>query len=328
MAERQEGNVKAKPWLSINDQLAQLAARGMTIDRPAAAKDYLERLGYYRLSGYWYPFRALDPVQVKDSKIPQRLDSFVEGSHFADVVQLYVFDKKLRLLALDALERIEMAVRVDIAHLLGRVDPYAHENPRCLHGHFSKKVQKRGPAAGKTEHAVWLEKYQSHLRRSRREPFVEHYLSRYGKLPIWVAIEVWDFGMMSKLYAGMKIADQDQIAGKYGAPDGRTFTSWLRSLNFIRNVSAHHSRLWNINVLERSPVPANAAYWQGLNDARPFFYFCLMQTMLQVICPNSSWYRRLAAVVAEFPQSASGAVKIEDFGAVQGWETWDFRPQK
>lgn len=317
-----------KPWKSLDDQLALLQQRGMAVDNPAAAKSYLERLGYYRLSGYWYPFRELDPVQAANSQIPRRLDSFVEGSHFADVVQLYVFDKKLRLLAMDALERIEMAVRVDIAHLLGRVDPYAHENPQCLHGHFSKQVQRRGPAKGKTEHDLWLEKYRSHLWRSRREPFVEHYQNNYGRLPIWVAVEVWDFGMMSKLYAGMKIADRDYIAVKYGAPDGNTFSSWLRSLNFIRNVSAHHSRLWNINVLERSPIPSNAAYWSGLNNARPFFYFCLMQSMLQVICPNSSWHERLAAVMAEFPQSPSGAVRIEDFGVVQGWQAWDLWPQK
>lgn len=317
-----------KPWKSLNDQLALLQQRGMAVDDPAAAKSYLERLGYYRLSGYWYPFRKLDPVQTASSSVPRRLDSFIEGSHFADVVQLYVFDKKLRLMAMDALERIEMAVRVDIAHLLGKADPYAHENPGCLHGHFSKKIQKRGPARGRTEHDLWLDKYQAHLKRSRREPFVEHYQNNYGRLPIWVAVEVWDFGMMSKLYAGMKVADRDFIAAKYGAPDGSAFASWLRSLNFIRNVSAHHSRLWNINVLERSPLPSGDSYWQGMNNARPFFYFCLMQAMLQVICPKSSWHRRLCDVIEEFPQSPTGAVKIEDFGAIQGWQAWSLWPQK
>ncbi|KAA0876455.1 Abi family protein [Nitrincola tapanii] len=318
----------SKPWKSLDDQLALLKQRGMLTDNQEAAKSYLERLGYYRLSGYWYPFRVLDPVQAPGSKTPRRLDCFMAGSHFADVVQLYVFDKKLRLLALDALERIEMAVRVDIAHKLGRNDPYAHENPKCLHGHFSKQVKKSGLAKGKTEHQLWLEKYRSHLWRSRREPFVEHYLNNYGRLPIWVAVEVWDFGMMSKLYAGMKIADRDSIALKYGAPSGDTFASWLRSLNFIRNVSAHHSRLWNINVLERASIPTDAAYWQYMNNARPFYYFCLMQLMLKVICPNTRWYKRLAAVIAEFPESPSRAVRIEDFGVVEGWQSWNLWAQK
>ncbi|OOV87095.1 Abi family protein [Oceanospirillum linum] len=319
---------KLKPWKSLDEQLALLVNRGMQVDNPAAAKSYLERLGYYRLSGYWYPFRAINSTYSPNTPEPQRTDLFIEGSHFADVVMLYVFDKKLRLLAMDALERIEMAVRVDISHLLGKTDPYAHENPKCLHGHFSKKIQKRGPAKGRTEHELWLEKYRSHLWRSRREPFVEHYQSIYKRLPIWVAVEVWDFGMMSKLYAGMKIADKDIIAQKYGAPDGNTFTSWLRSLNFIRNISAHHSRLWNINVLERSPTPSGADYWQELNNARPFFYFCLMQRMLQVICPGSSWYQRLADLITEFPSPNTNAISIEDFGVRQGWQAWSLCPQK
>ena len=123
-----------KPWLSFADQLQQLQDRGLQVDKPAAALDYLERLGYYRLSGYWYPLRAIDPVASMVQGKAVRLDSFAPGCRFEDVVRLYVFDKKLRLLALDALERIEMAVRVDVAHLLGQRDPRAHENPACLHG--------------------------------------------------------------------------------------------------------------------------------------------------------------------------------------------------
>ncbi|MGR7921232.1 Abi family protein [Zobellella denitrificans] len=317
-----------KQWKSFDEQLALLQQRGLLVDNPDAAKRYLERLGYYRLSGYWYPFRQLAPEQDSGSAVPRRLSSFIPASHFADVVQLYIFDKKLRLLALDALERIEMAVRVDIAHCLGRLDPHAHENPDCLHGRFSKQIKQRGPTKGKTEHQLWLEKYHSLLHRARREPFVAHYQRHYEKLPIWVAVEVWDFGMMSKLYAGMKLADQNSIAQKYGAADGQAFASWLRSLNFVRNVSAHHSRLWNINVLERAPIPANGDLGQGLNNARPFFYFCLMQAMLRVICPSSSWAQRLVAVVNEFPKAAAGAVKVEDFGVVDGWTQWPLWSQK
>jgi len=114
---------KLKPWKSLDEQLALLVNRGMQVDNPAAAKSYLERLGYYRLSGYWYPFRAINSTYSPNTPEPQRTDLFIEGSHFADVVMLYVFDKKLRLLAMDALERIEMAVRVDISHLLGKTDP-------------------------------------------------------------------------------------------------------------------------------------------------------------------------------------------------------------
>lgn len=85
---------KLKPWKSFDEQLALLINRGMQVDKPAAAKSYLERLGYYRLSGYWYPFRAINSAYSPNTPEPQRTDLFIEGSHFADVVALYVFDKK------------------------------------------------------------------------------------------------------------------------------------------------------------------------------------------------------------------------------------------
>lgn len=310
-----------KPWRSFTDQLQQLQDRGLQVDNPAAALDYLERLGYYRLSGYWYPLRAIDEVASVAQGRAVRMDSFALGSRFEDVVRLYVFDKKLRLLALDALERIEMAVRVDVAHLLGQRHPRAHENPACLHGNFAKKLIAKGPDAGKTQHQVWLAKYQSMLRRARKEPFVVHHQQQYGALPIWAAIEVWDFGLLSKLFAGMQYADQQTIATMYGAPNGQAFAQWLRSLNFIRNVSAHHSRLWNINVLEYSVVPAT---WPGqLNSARPFFYFCLMQHLLDVICPNSSWRKRFKTLLAnDFPPVENQQITLAELGVFPGWEEW------
>lgn len=308
-----------KPWKSFVEQLTVLKDRGLLVDNEAAALDYLERIGYYRLSGYLYSFRELKLTQNSQGQVKyHRLDEFKDKSHFKDAVQLYVFDKKLRLLALDALERIELAVRVDIAHLLGEQDTYAHENPAMFHGNFSKKKNDRGA----TQHDDWLKKYHSQVHRARREPFVKHYMDKYGRLPVWVAIEIWDFGLLSKLYAGMQHKHKEKIAAKYGATNFKEFAGWLRGLNFIRNVAAHHSRLWNINVLERASLPKNDAYWLKLNDARPFFYFCLMQRLMTVICPNSKWAERFVLLLAEFPQTDSGAVSLADFGLLDDWQAW------
>lgn len=311
-----------KTWMSMEDQLARLKQRGLSVEDDAAALGYLRRIGYYRLSGYWYPLRAIDKAASEHDGKPVRFDEFVPGSRFEDVVKLYVFDKKLRLLAMDALERIEMAVRVDVAYLLGKRDPCAHENPDCLHGNFTKKAMRRGPDVGRTGHEVWLEKYQVLVRRSQRLPFVEHHHAAYGgKLPIWVAIEVWDFGLLSRFFAGMRHDDQQIIAARYGAPDGKAFASWLRSLNFIRNMSAHHARMWNANVLEVAPVPAG---WPDMPNARPFLYFCIMRQLLRTICPNSTWGQRVRALLKEeFPALPPEAVSLRDIGLSENWEQWD-----
>ncbi|MBK9348070.1 MAG: Abi family protein [Burkholderiales bacterium] len=217
-----------KPWMSIADQLAQLKSRGMHVSDEAKATDYLERIGYYRLSGYWYDFRMrsayspLDPVtggKPKKVRIERPvLDEFKPGTRFHDAVDLYVFDKKLRLLVLDALERIEVALRVDLSHRLGERDAFAYLKPDLFHENFSSKLD---PTSGLTRHHEWLTKHAALVARSR-ETFMVHNKKKYGlPLAIWVACEVWDFGCMSTLFAGLKSEDQDAIAQAYGVPDGR-----------------------------------------------------------------------------------------------------------
>jgi len=316
-------NTENKQWKSFEEQLQLLKSRGLLVDDEQAALDYLERIGYYRLSGYWYSFRQLILSTTEAGKVEYyRKDEFAEHSHFEDAVKLYVFDKKLRLLAMDALERIELAVRVDIAHLLGEIDTYAHHNPTVFHGNFAKRKIKSGKHKGQTEHELWLDYYEYVLHRARREPYVKHYMVKYRKLPIWVAVETWDFGMMSKIYAGMSVKHKGVIAHKYGVTDWRVFEGWLKSLNFIRNVSAHHSRLWNINVLELSKPTDLDEYWQRLDNTRPFFYFCVIQALMNTICPNSHWKKRFISLIDEFPAPKSNTVKVSDFGLIEDWKNW------
>lgn len=316
-----------KPWRSLRDQLETLKRRGLQVEDDAAAMDYLRRIGYYRLSGYWYPLKRIDDGALEPEGTPVRLDEFVPGSRFEDVVKLYVFDKKLRLLAMDALERIELAMRVDVAYLLGKEDPCAHENPACLHGGFTKQKIRRGRDRGRTGHEVWLEKYQRLVHRSRRQPFVVHHRETYdGRLPIWVAIEVWDFGLLSRLFAGMRHRDRQTIAARYGVQDGLALANWLRSLNFMRNVAAHHARMWNINVLEGAPLPPD---WPDMPNAKPFLCFCMMQKLLRTVCPNSSWGQRLTALLEEeFPPLPRPTVQLADMGLPQSWDDWELWARK
>ncbi len=304
----------AKDWKSFEEQIGILQSRGMIIDDKAQVLQFLERVGYYRLSGYWYPF-----WQVHSGT---RQDHFIPETHFSDIIALYDFDRRLRLLALDAIERIELSVQVDIAYLLGKRDAFAHENPNELHGNFSRPRKNGRPS----EHNQWIDDYNRLVDRSKRKPFVAHNLSKHGRLPIWVAIEIFDFGSMSKLYSGMKHQDKISIEKKYGLNAGTEFETWLRGFNFIRNTAAHHSRLWNCNVLERATIPRSKLKLHPLNNARPFLYFCMMQTVLKVICPHAKWGERFIELISSFPEVKNGAIKLEDMGCVdeaKDWTLWD-----
>lgn len=311
--------VAGTDWKSFTDQLQILKGRGLSISNDARALGYLETIGYYCLSGYWYPFRR---PKAQAAGLVFREDDFLPGSTFEDAVALYIFDRKLRLLAMEALERIERAIRVDVAHLLGKLDCFAQYDPALFHGNFSRRAIRQGPNAGQTEHQLWLAHQAKLIGRNRKQHFVAHNMAKHGQLPVWVAIEIWDFGALSRIFAGMNVKDRDAIAALYGLAAGRDLEQWLRSLNFLRNVAAHHSRLWNVNVLELSPVPQFDQNWQALHNARPFMYFCIMQLLLARISPNSSWKARFKQLAGNFPEPTNQAVTAADFGVVQGWETW------
>lgn len=322
-----------KPWLSTEEQLEKLASRGMEITDKAKALDYLERIGYYRLSGYWFAFRERsEPCSVwpkpkvgkpKTTRLP--LDQFKPGTTFQNAVDLYVFDKRLRLLALDALERIEIGLRVDISHHLGEKDKFAYLKPELFHESFSVDVD---TSNGLTRHHDWLTKHASLILRSKEE-FIRHNREKYGlPLPMWVACEVWDFGTMSTLYAGMKEADQDVIANRYGLKNGRVFATWLRSLNYLRNVCAHHSRLWNRNIVDQPKLPPlaeSSAFAEFHNEAhrlaRPFLLLCIAQHLMQHINPASTWGARLKDLLQHgFPDLTHLGLDLGSFGIYPDWE--------
>lgn len=321
-------SIYKKPFLSFADQLQLLRERGLQITDEVAAVDYLRRIGYYRLSAYWYPFRETSLQQDPASKqlAVVRGDNFIDDVRFQDALNLYVFDKRLRLLLLDAIERIEIAIRVDIAHLLGKRDPFAHTNPELLHGNFTKKIN---PKTGKTDYQEWIEKYNRLVAHSK-EDFVKHYRAKYGSpLPIWVAVELWDFGLLSTFYQGMAIGDKEIIAAKYGLSSWKTMASWLRTLNYVRNIAAHHSRLWNKNLVDQPKMPEVGEIPAfdlliGKPDiaSRVYVVFCILSHLMQSICPNSSWRSRLKEMIQNFPVAQK--VSATDMGCPPDWRAHDF----
>lgn len=326
-----------KPWLSVDQQLDMLQARGLLVSDRARALDYLHRIGYYRLSGYWFAFRersgpccAIDKpraakVQSKGATIA--LDSFKPGATFQNAVDLYVFDKQLRLLVVDALERVEIALRVDVAHTLGHHDKFAYLRGELFHGNFSQVLNKD---TGLIRHHEWLAKHAQLISRSKEE-FVMHNKSKYGlPLAIWVACEVWDFGTLSTLFGGMREADQDAISSKYGVRNGRVLASWLRSLNYLRNVCAHHGRLWNRNIVDQPKLPATAdmSWVEPFAKsphalARCYLLIYLLRHLLLVINPTSSWPERMKQHLLCFPDLGHMGLNHMGMGAPANWaEQW------
>lgn len=237
-----------KPHKTLSEQLAILRSRGLLISDDESATQCLHRNGYYRLSAYWYPFRTL----VNN----ERTDTFLPDSKFEDARALYVFDKKFKLLLLDAIEGVEIATRAEIALCLGARDTFAHINPTFFRPSFTDV-----DSEGQSKHLLWLAKFDNAVSNSSHE-FVRHHKVKYGEeasLPIWIAIELWDFGMLSKFYSGMNTEDCVCVATRFAMPHWHLMRSWLHTLNYVRNVIAHHGRLWNLNLTVSPKSPSVTA---------------------------------------------------------------------
>jgi abortive infection bacteriophage resistance protein len=308
----------AKPHLSFEAQVELLKSRGMVIDDPAAAAELLRVIGYYRLSGYWYPYR-------RHLGSRQRADQFVAGTNFSTVVRLYDADRGLKLHVLDAVERVEIALRVMIGFTLGKRGAYAHLNPANLDGQFTRST------GGRSSHYDgWLRRVLAGQARSS-EDFVVHFQTTYdGRLPVWVVTEILDFGATSHLYRGLKSVDRTAIAGELGILDGRgggnghALGNWLRVLNYVRNVCAHHSRLWNRHlVYQIAPCPLAAIpELRQLSDVqmahnRIYSTLCVLAFLLQKV-GRSEWAADLHKLVdQEIPACGRS---LSEMGFPPGWE--------
>ncbi len=150
-----------KPFKTLQEQAALLRERGLAIGDEAAAAAQLLAIGYYRLSGYWYIFREHAVPCALSCDCSRRSDRFVGGTTLSQVIDLYEFDRKLRLLVLDGIERIEVALRMRLGYFLGEGDAFAHLDPAALDPSFTR-FDERKPHASRS-HWLGSERARSRL---------------------------------------------------------------------------------------------------------------------------------------------------------------------
>lgn len=290
-----------KAYKTYEQQVEILARRGMDIGDRESAIATLTRVNYYRLSGYWYPFRKHTGAG--------RSDDFYPGTRLSDVVALYEFDVRLRAATFTALAPVELAIRALLGHELGRIDPCAHLNPSLL-----------GPAARTgAKYAEWVARYQDGLGKSR-EDFVDHHHQKYGgRLPVWAASELLDWGSLTRLFGFAPRSVQDSVADVCGltAPQ---LTTWLKALNLVRNTCAHHGRLFNRvhTIAPKLPRVGRQPELDALSMdwSRTFGQLTLIQFLSIQLGIGAS--RLLSAAVRSFPKVR--IVPISHMGVPPGWQ--------
>ena len=290
-----------KPAIEISDQVAQLQRRGLIIRPEDRADHYLAQISYYRLAGYWWT------MQTNASS-----HSFRPGSRFATVIQRYDFDRELRLIVLDMVERIEVATRTHlIYHMSLAYGPYWFEDKRYAQNknHFDSN----------------LARLEEEVARSR-EPFILEHRRKYQQdtrnPPAWKSFEVISLGLLSKIYKNIKpkLPEKDVIARRLGVPNHTFLLSWLRNISVVRNTAAHHSRLFRKGFSQQPTLPSTLPHpWIDGDDHLPagntvYATLCCMRYLLYTISPKNRFSKRLKDLLLKYP-----AVHPSDIGMEEQW---------
>ncbi|MBY5517843.1 Abi family protein [Rhizobium leguminosarum] len=282
-----------KPSVSIADQIALLEARGMTIPDRAHTAHCLQHISYYRLRAYWLPFEEAAP--------PNGDHRFKNGTTFDNVLDLYIFDRRLRLLVIDAIERVEVSLRGSWAHHLAmKYGP---------HGYLEPVLYNRAD-----RYAQAFAKLIEDLNRSK-DTFIVHYRSKYDDPehpPIWMTAEVISLGQLSMWYSNLKSRpDRQAIAKTYGL-DETVLVSLAHHLTYVRNICAHHGRLWNKQITVKMIVPKSPASLKlAMNQnvqGRLYNTVAVLGYLMGIVAPGNQWRQHLLELMDSCPLTDEGAM--------------------
>ena len=272
-----------KPPTSYDQQIKILEDRGMLVPDHDLARHYLSHLNYYRISAYWLPFQD-------DSGNHQ----FKDSANFEDALDCYVFDRELRLLVMDAIERFEVSLRTQWAyHLAQEYGSHAYLD--------------QGLFRNTRQYNISLDKLKSEIDRSH-ETFIKHYKATYTDPeypPIWAVVEVMSYGQLSKLFSNLQHRkDRNSIARIYGL-DEKIIVSLLHHLTIVRNTCAHHGRLWNRRFTFTIKVPnrGEEALLNSLSKSNTKYIYntlVMLEYLIEIISPDSRWGERLTELLAKY----------------------------
>lgn len=291
----------AKPALELSDQLALLESRGLIIGDKVAAANFLSCVSYYRMAGYWWPLQQ-----------DQNAHIFKPGTTFELAVTIYNFDRKLRKLLFHQIEHIEVSLRTKlIYHMSLAHGPNWYENEKLFHN--GKRLDQ------------FLDALKKELENCK-EPFMVDHRNRYGvsKLPpSWKALEIASFGQVSRLVGNIDQANPSikHITRHYRLFVPRFLKSWLEVLVVLRNMCAHHSRVWNRRFttkpdLLKEGVPGWLTHLPPKQDHdKLYVILCCLQYLLRADKINSHLPLALKDLLAEYPEIDPAAM-----GFPAGWQ--------
>jgi abortive infection bacteriophage resistance protein len=289
-----------KPAIPIKDQIDKLEKRGLKFKYITDAEKILSNISYYRLRAYTYPFQ--------DNINPDH--PFKQEITFEEIIKLYEFDSKLRLIIFEATEYIEVALRTQIVYQMSiKNGSHWHTNPVFYRD-----------SLGFANHLTSL---QGEIDRSK-EDFISHYQKNYNDPPFppaWMSLEVVSMGLLSKMFKNLKFGEEKKaILSHFGLKKIDILENWMLCFSTLRNICAHHSRVWNRRLTQINvPNDTIDIFLKNKNPQPNKLYMTLscMVYMLKCINPKCNFVESIKELVSSF----DGHSKIlKDMGFPPDWE--------
>lgn len=273
-----------KSYSSPKEIVQLLKSRGMLIKDEQKAESYLMNIGYHRLSAYVFPFY----------KNPKKDFVLKDGTTFEQVLTLYRFDKKLRILLFNEIEKIEVAIRSVLANVGCQelMDKYWITNPEYFAnvGKFGQTL-----AVIDKELAASKEDYIEDFRRNYVEPYP----------PAWMITEVLSFGNLNYIYSNIASNKLMKQVSAYFGLQPQVFTSWLTVLANLRNMCCHHARVWNRDFMLSPAEPRRIMRaWidtSKMDKKKIFYRLCIIRYLLSFVSPNNNLTIKLRDLLLRFP---------------------------
>lgn len=293
---------------TIEEQIKLLRSRGMQFSNEENAKQCLAHISYFRLKYYW--------TDMRDEETEH---DFKEGALFDNVIARYNFDRSLRLILFDAIEIIEVALRAKIINHLSQ----------------AKDSGLWYLDASLFERSDYYEEFVLDLKYEfdrSTEPFAKEYIAGHsnwdwesmdGDNPdAWMILESATFGTLSKMYKNLKsqLPERAAIANDFGLYSAKELSSWLEAISVLRNIIAHHSRLWNRSLAKQVTNPkGHRDKWlqNQLTDnqkKKPYGVITAMLYLCNAVYPDNQIKEKLLALI-----DSSTSIPYYKYGFTGDW---------
>lgn len=286
-----------KPALTFQQQLDLLESRGLIVDDERFALKCLSDVNYYRLRGYWITFQ-------------NRNDSFKTDTRFDTIWDVYQFDKDLRLWLWVTLAPIEIKLRTQFA--------YHTSLYRDAFAYLDSGIYYSSVAYEKAVDIIHRE-----LKHQSNTLIVRHNMKKYGRLPVWAAVEIMSFGCVSKLYSNLKRSVRspqvipgirESIAHAFGIKNV-LLKSWMHHLTLVRNIVAHHERFYGRPIDIQPLLPKHEKQYASNKE---FPTFVVLHDIYMQSWPDQ-WESRFNELKRIFASHRS--VDLTPMGFPNDWET-------